>query len=84
MKYSEVLDMVRKMKKTDLRDVEAVERMKLTWQISRQIQQKMLERKLIQCVLKPRKGLECLQRYPEGMQPMIRDFLRKAAESIDK
>jgi len=84
MKYSEVLDMVRKMKKTDLRDVEAVERMKLTWQISRQIQQKMLERKLAQCVLKPRKGLECLQRYPEGMQPMIRDFLRKAAESIDK
>lgn len=72
------------MKKTDLSDVEAVERMKLTWQISRQIQQEMLERKLAQCILKSRRGLECLQRYPEGMQPMIRDFLRKAAESIDK
>ena len=72
------------MKKTDLSDVEAVERMKLTWQISRQIQQEMLERKLAQCILMPQKGLKCLQRYPEGMQPMIKDFLRKAAEIIDK
>jgi len=72
------------MKKTDLLDVKAVERMKLTWQISRQIQQEMLQKKLVQCILKPRKGLECLQRYPMGMQPMIRDFVRKAAESMDK
>ena len=72
------------MKKTDLLDIESVERLKLTWQINRQIQQEMLERKLAQCVLRPRKGLECLKRYPEGMQPLIRDFLTKAAKTVSK
>lgn len=71
---------MRKRKKIDLLSVKVAERMKLTWEMRRQVQQEILERKLAQCFLQPRKGRKCIQRYPEVMQPMIEDFMRKASE----
>ena len=69
-----------KHKKINLLNVKVCERIKLAWEIRRQVQQEILERKLAQCFLKPRKGRACIQRYPEAMQPMIRDFMRRAEE----
>jgi len=69
---------MRKRRKVDLLNVQAVERMKLGWKVRRQVQQEILQNKLAQCYLKPRKGRKCIQRYPEAMQPMIKDFMRKA------
>lgn len=71
------------MKKTDILNFEDVEKSRLAWQINRQIQQEMLETKLMKFLLKPQKEIGCLQRYPEAMQPMIRDFMRKAEEQIE-
>ena len=71
---------MKKVKKVDLRDVQLVESIKLAWKARRQVQQEILEKKLVQCFLKPRKGRKCIQRYPEAMQPMIKDFMRKAEE----
>jgi hypothetical protein len=67
-----------KRRKVDLLNVQAVERMKLEWKVRRQVQQEILQKKLAQCYLKPRKGRACIKRYPEAMQPMIEDFMRKA------
>lgn len=71
---------VRNKKKVDILDVKAAERMKVAWEINRQIQQEILQKKLVQYFLKPRKGLASLQRYPEAMQPMIKDFMQKVEE----
>jgi hypothetical protein len=71
---------MKKKKKVDLHDVQVTERMKLAWGVRRQVQQEILEKKLVQCFLKPRKGRKCIQQYPEAMQPMIKDFMRKAEE----
>jgi len=65
-------------KKVDLNDVQVAERMKLVWEVRRQVQQEILQEKLVQCFLKPLKGRKCIQRYPEAMQPMIKDFMQKA------
>jgi hypothetical protein len=69
---------MKKRKKVDLQDVQVAERIKLAWEVRRQIQQEILQKKLVQCFLKPHKGRKCIQRYPEAMQPMIKDFMRKA------
>ena len=71
---------MKKQKKVDLLNVKVSERIKLAWEVRRQVQQEMLEKKLEQCFLKPHRGNACIQRYPEAMQPMIRDFMRKAEE----
>jgi len=71
---------MKKRRKVDLLDVQTAERIKLAWEVKRQFQQEILEQKLAQCFLKPRMGRKCIQRYPEAMQPMIRDFMRKAEE----
>jgi hypothetical protein len=68
-----------KKKKIDLQD-EVAEKVKLAWEVKRQVQQEILQKKLVQCFLKPRKGRKCIQQYPEAMQPMIKDFMRKAEE----
>ena len=67
-----------KRKKLDLHDVQVIESIKLAWKARRQVQQEILQKKLVQLFLKPRKGRKCIQRYPEAMQPMIKDFMRKA------
>jgi hypothetical protein len=69
---------MKKKKKVDLNDVQVAERMKLAWEVRRQVQQEILQEKLVQCFLKPHKGHKCIQRYPEAMQPMIEDFMQKA------
>jgi hypothetical protein len=71
---------MKKRKKVDLNDVQVAERIKLAWKARRQVQQEILQKKLVQCFLKPRKGRKCIKRYPEAMQPMIKDFMRKAEE----
>jgi hypothetical protein len=71
---------MKKRRKVDLLDVQTAERIKLAWEVRRQFQQEILEQKLAQCFFEPRKGRKCIQRYPEAMQPMIRDFMRKAEE----
>jgi len=71
---------MKKRKKIDLLNVNAAKRLKLAWEARRQVQQEILQKKLVQCFLKPRKGHACIQRYPEAMQPMIADFMRKARE----
>ena len=69
---------MKKKKKIDLHDVQVAERIKLAWKVRRQVQQEILQKKLVQCFLRPRKGRKCIQRYPEAMQPMIKDFMQKA------
>jgi hypothetical protein len=69
---------MKKQKKVDLSDVQVAEKVKLAWEVRRQVQQEMLQKKLVQCFLMPRKGRKCIQRYPEAMQPMIKDFMQKA------
>ena len=71
---------MKKRKKIDLHDVQVAERIKLAWRARRQVQQEILQKKLVQCFLKPRKARKCIPRYPEAMQPMIKDFMRKAEE----
>jgi hypothetical protein len=71
---------MRKRKKVKLLEVEAAENIKLGWKVRRQIQQEILQKKLVQCYLKPSDGNACIRRYPEAMQPMIMDFMRKADE----
>jgi hypothetical protein len=69
---------MKKRTKVDLLNVQVAERMKLAWEVRRQVQQEILQEKLAECFLNSRKGRECTQRYPEAMQPMIKDFMRKA------
>jgi hypothetical protein len=69
-----------KKKRVQVHDVRAVKSMKLGWKIRRQVQQEILQKKLVQCFLKPHEGRAIIKRYPEAMQPMIRDFMRKAEE----
>jgi hypothetical protein len=67
-----------KKKRVQLHDVRAAKSIKLRWKIRRQVQQELLQKKLVQCFLKPQEGHSIIKRYPEAMQPMIKDFMRKA------
>jgi hypothetical protein len=69
-----------KWKKVKPFDVQDAESIKLHWKIRRQVQQELLQKKLEQCFSMPSEGNTCIKRYPEAMQPMIRDFMRKADE----
>jgi hypothetical protein len=71
---------MKKQKKIKLFDAKAVENMKLRWKVRRQVQQEILEKKLMDCYLRPNEWDAYIKRYPEAMQPMIRDFMRKADE----
>ena len=67
-----------KRKKVKLREAKTAKNIKLGWKIRRQIQQEILQKKLIECFLKPSERRHYLERYPEAMQPMIKDFIREA------
>jgi hypothetical protein len=67
-----------KRKKVKLHEAKTAENIKLGWKIRRQVQQEILQKKLIECFLKPGEGRHYLERYPEAMQPMIKDFIREA------
>ncbi|HVO86015.1 MAG TPA: hypothetical protein VMT06_02705 [Candidatus Eisenbacteria bacterium] len=69
-----------KKKTVQVHDVRAAKSIKLRWRIRRQVQQELLQKKLVQCFLKPQESHAIIKRYPEAMQPMIRDFMRKAQE----
>jgi len=71
---------MKKRKKVEVLDAQAAESIKLGWRVERQVQQEILQRKLLQCFLEPCEGHACIKRYPEAMQPMIRDFMRRARE----
>jgi hypothetical protein len=67
-------------KKVNWLDVQAAERIKLRWQVRRQVQQEILQEKLTQFFLTPYEMDAYIRRYPDAMQPMIKDFMRKAEE----
>jgi hypothetical protein len=68
-------------KKVKWLDVQVAERIKLGWKVRRQVQQEILQKKLTQLFLMPYvRAHAYIERYPEAMQPMIRDFMRKAEE----
>lgn len=71
---------MKKNKTVKLREVQAAESIKLRWRVRRQIQQALLQKKLVQYFLMPGEADTCIERYPTAMQPMIRDFMRKADE----
>ena len=71
---------MKKQKKIKLSDAKAVENIKLRWKVRRQVQQEILEKKLMDCYLRSTEWDARIERYPEAMQPMIRDFMRKADE----
>jgi len=71
---------MKKTKKVKLLEVQAGASVKLQWKVNRQIQQELLQKKLMQCLSMPGEGNACIKLYPMAMQPMIRDFMRKADE----
>ena len=77
---SQDVEGMKKRKKVEVLDAQAAESIKLGWRVERQVQQEILQRKLLQCFLEPREGHVRIKRYPEAMQPMIRDFMRRARE----
>jgi len=73
---------MKKWKKATLLDVETVRSIKLGWKVRRQVQQKLLEQKLLKCFLEPNERDTCIARYPKVMQPMIQDFMRNAQKQM--
>jgi Trp operon repressor len=73
---------MKKKKKTTQLNAETIDDMKLSWKVGRQVQQEILQKKLMQCFLKPGEMHACISRYPEAMQPMIQDFMRKAEKQV--
>lgn len=67
-----------KRKKVKPTEVQSVKNIKLSWQVRRQVQQEMLQKKLAQYFLKPSEGRLHIRRYPEAMQPLIQDFMLEA------
>jgi hypothetical protein len=76
------VESMKRRKKTELFNVETIENMKLGWKVGRQVQQEILQKKLMECFLEPSGGRMNMARYPEAMQPMIEDFMRKAEKQI--
>jgi hypothetical protein len=68
---------MKKRKRVKLFDVHTAKSIKLRWKAARQVQQEILQKKLAQCFLEPRGRHAFIQRYPEAMQPMIKDFMQK-------
>jgi hypothetical protein len=71
-----------KKKKIRLFDAKAVEDIKLRQKVRSQVQQEILEKKLVDCYLRPSERDEYIERHPEAMQPMIKDFMQKTDEQI--
>ena len=73
---------MKKTKKATQLNAETIDDMKLSWKVARQVQQDILQKKLLQCFLKPNEMHECISRYPVAMQPMIQDFMQKAEKQV--
>jgi hypothetical protein len=72
---------MKKTVKVELQGARDVENMKLRWKAARQIQQELLEKKLLG-FLCPIEDAAWIQQYPQTMQPLMREFIRKAEEQM--
>jgi len=73
---------MKRSKKVELKGGKADENMKLRWKAARQVQQELLEKKLVQCYLNPSGEETCIKQYPMAMQPLMREYMRKAEEQM--
>jgi hypothetical protein len=73
-----MLIMMGKHKNVDLLSVSDSEKMKLIWEIRRQMQQQVLEEKLTRSLLSTDTSIE----YPEGINVAIESLMRKAVEEL--
>jgi hypothetical protein len=67
-----------KRKSVNLLSVSDSEKMKLIWEIRRQMQQEVLEEKLTRSLLKADANID----YPDGISVAIEDLMRKAVEEL--
>jgi hypothetical protein len=67
-----------KRKSIDLLSVTDSEKMKLIWEIRRQMQQEVLEEKLTRSLLSAHADID----YPEGISVAIEDLMRKAVGEL--
>jgi ribonuclease HII len=67
-----------KRKTVDLLSVSDSKKMKLIWEIRRQMQQEVLEERLTRSLLNAHADLD----YPEGINVAIEDLIRKAIEEL--
>jgi hypothetical protein len=67
-----------KRKKVKPTEVQSIKNIKLGWKVRRQVQQELLQKKLTQYFLMSSVGRFYIRRYPEAMQPMIKDFMLEA------
>jgi hypothetical protein len=72
---------MKKTVKVELQGAKNVENMKLRWKAARQIQQELLEKKLLN-FLNPIEDAAWIKQYPQTMQPLMREFIRKAEEQM--
>jgi len=73
---------MKKRKKTTMFNAETVDSVKLGWKVERQVQQEILQKKLLECFSEPNEGHAFIARYPESMHPMIEDFMRRAERQM--
>jgi hypothetical protein len=67
-----------KRKSVNLLSVSDSEKMKLIWEIRRQMQQEVLEEKLTRSLLTADANID----YPDGISVGIEDLMRKAVEEL--
>jgi ribonuclease HII len=67
-----------KRKTIDLSNVSDSKRIKLIWEIRRQMQQEIFEEKLTRCLLNSNARVN----YPDGISMAINDLMLKAAEEL--
>jgi hypothetical protein len=72
---------MKKTVKVEMQGARDVENMKLRWKAARQIQQELLEKKLLG-FLNPIEDAAWIQQYPQTMQPLMREFIRKAEQQM--
>ena len=69
---------MQKRKNVNVLNLPDSKKIKFVWKIRRQMQQEVLEDKLMRLLLNERPNIQ----YPEAMNPLIEDFLRKAEREI--
>jgi len=70
MRVQDVIGM-KKRKNSKLLDIQVGHSVKLGWAANRQVQQELLEKKLMQWLTTPYGGLARIERYPTTTQQMI-------------
>lgn len=73
-----MLSHMRELKSIDLLAVPDSKKIQLIWKIKRQMQQEVLEEKLMRSLLNARVNLQ----YPETISVAIEDLVRKAVEEL--